>query len=59
MTKEKPGHMGSGFSLESDPPPNGAMSKLFTRFAGWFAWAFGHPLAFILACLATAAWAVT
>lgn len=25
------------------------MSKLFTRFAGWCAWAFGHPLAFILA----------
>jgi hypothetical protein len=20
------------------------MSKLFTRFAGWCAWAFGHPL---------------
>jgi low affinity Fe/Cu permease len=35
------------------------MSKLFTRFAGWCAWAFGHPLAFILACLATAGWAVT
>ena len=35
------------------------MSKLFTRFAGWCAWAFGHPLAFILACLATLAWAVT
>jgi low affinity Fe/Cu permease len=30
-----------------------------TRFAGWCAWAFGHPLAFILACLATLAWAVT
>jgi low affinity Fe/Cu permease len=35
------------------------MSKLFTRFAGWCAWSFGHPLAFILACLATLAWAVT
>jgi low affinity Fe/Cu permease len=35
------------------------MSKLFTRFAGWCAWAFGHPLAFILAGLATLAWAVT
>jgi hypothetical protein len=35
------------------------MSKLFTRFSGWCAWAFGHPLAFILACLATLAWAVT
>lgn len=35
------------------------MSKLFTRFAGWCAWAFGHPLAFILASLATLAWAVT
>lgn len=35
------------------------MSKLFTRFAGWCAWALGHPLAFILACLATIAWAVT
>jgi low affinity Fe/Cu permease len=35
------------------------MSKLFTRFAGWCAWAFGHPLAFILACLATAVWAMT
>ena len=35
------------------------MSKLFTRFAGWCAWAFGHPIAFILACLATLAWAVT
>ena len=37
----------------------GIMSKLFTRFAGWCAWAFGHPLAFILACAATVAWAVT
>jgi len=36
-----------------------AMSKLFTRFAGWCAWAFGHPLAFILACLATVIWAVS
>ena len=35
------------------------MSKLFTRFAGWCAWAFGHPLAFILACLATVIWAVS
>ena len=35
------------------------MSRLFTRFAGWCAWAFGHPLAFILACLATIAWAVS
>jgi hypothetical protein len=35
------------------------MSKLFTRFAGWSVWAFGHPLAFVLACLATLAWAVT
>ena len=35
------------------------MSKLFTRFAGWCAWSFGHPLAFILACVATLAWAVT
>jgi low affinity Fe/Cu permease len=35
------------------------MSKLFTRFAGWCAWAFGHPLAFILACLATLVWAIT
>src|SRR5512144_1887174 len=35
------------------------MSRLFTRFAGWCAWALGHPLAFILACLATIAWAVT
>ncbi|MGB6557928.1 MAG: low affinity iron permease family protein [Pseudolabrys sp.] len=34
------------------------MNKLFTRFAGWCAWAFGHPFAFILACLATAVWAV-
>jgi len=34
------------------------MSKLFTRFAAWCAWAFGHPIAFILACLATLAWAV-
>jgi low affinity Fe/Cu permease len=33
------------------------MNKLFTRFAGWCAWAFGHPLAFILACLATVVWA--
>jgi low affinity Fe/Cu permease len=33
------------------------MSKLFTRFAGWCAWSFGHPLAFILACLATLLWA--
>jgi low affinity Fe/Cu permease len=35
------------------------MSRLFTRFAGWCAWALGHPLAFILACLATIAWAVS
>ena len=35
------------------------MSKLFTRFAGWCVWAFGHPLSFILACLATLVWAVT
>jgi len=35
------------------------VTKLFTRFAGWSAWALGHPLAFILACLATAAWAVS
>jgi low affinity Fe/Cu permease len=35
------------------------MNKLFTRFAGWCAWAFGHPIAFILACLATLALAVT
>jgi hypothetical protein len=35
------------------------MSKLFTRFAGWCAWESGHPIAFILACLATLAWAVT
>ena len=33
------------------------MNKMFTRFAGWCAWAFGHPLAFILACAATLAWA--
>jgi low affinity Fe/Cu permease len=35
------------------------MNKLFTRFAGWCAWAFGHPLAFFLACLATAVWAAS
>ena len=35
------------------------VSKLFTRFAGWCAWAFGHPLAFILACLSTVVWAAS
>jgi low affinity Fe/Cu permease len=35
------------------------VSKLFTRFAGWCAWSLGHPLAFVLACAATLAWAVT
>ena len=35
------------------------MSRMFTRFAGWCAWAFGHPSAFILACIATLTWAVT
>ena len=35
------------------------MNKLFTRFAGWCALAFGHPSAFLLACLATMAWAAS
>lgn len=35
------------------------MSKLFTRFAGGCAWPFGHPVAFIVACAATLAWAVS
>jgi low affinity Fe/Cu permease len=35
------------------------MSTYFTRFAGWSAWAAGHPLAFIVATLACVIWAVT
>jgi low affinity Fe/Cu permease len=35
------------------------MSTLFTRFAGWCAWAAGHPLAFVLASATCIVWAVT
>jgi low affinity Fe/Cu permease len=35
------------------------MNNYFTRFAGWSAWATGHPLAFIIATTACVAWAVT
>lgn len=35
------------------------MNKLFTRFAGWSAWATGHPLAFVVATAACVVWAVT
>jgi low affinity Fe/Cu permease len=35
------------------------MNKYFTQFAGWSAWAAGHPLAFILATAACLVWAVT
>ena len=35
------------------------MSKYFGPFAGWFAWATGHPWAFVLATAACVLWAVT
>jgi low affinity Fe/Cu permease len=35
------------------------MNTLFTRFAGWSAWATGHPLAFVIATAACVIWAVT
>jgi low affinity Fe/Cu permease len=35
------------------------MQSLFTRFAGWCAWATGHPLAFIVASASCVLWAVT
>lgn len=35
------------------------MKSLVTRFAGWVAWATGHPLAFTLATGACLVWAAT
>jgi low affinity Fe/Cu permease len=35
------------------------MQSLFTRFAGWCAWAAGHPLAFVLASATCVLWAVS
>ena len=34
------------------------MKTLFTRFAGWCAWAAGHPLAFVLASGSCIVWAL-
>jgi len=35
------------------------MSTLFTRFAGWCAWAAGHPLAFVVASATCIVWAIS
>lgn len=35
------------------------MNRIFTRFAGWCAWATGHPWAFVLATAACIVWAVS
>jgi low affinity Fe/Cu permease len=35
------------------------MNTYFTRFAGWSAWATGHPLAFVIATASCVIWAVT
>ncbi len=35
------------------------MRALFSRFAGWSAWATGHPLAFVLATSLCLLWAIT
>jgi low affinity Fe/Cu permease len=35
------------------------MNTHFTRFAGWSAWATGHPLAFVIATAACVVWALT
>ena len=32
---------------------------MFSRFAGWVAWALGHPLAFVIATGTCLLWAVT
>ena len=58
MIKNASGVKSTGKRTQSSDQP-GEMSKFFTQFAGWCAWAFGHPIAFILACLMTLAWAVT
>jgi len=34
------------------------VKALFIRFAGWFAWAAGHPFAFVLATASCLAWAL-
>ena len=35
------------------------MNTYFTQFAGWSAWATGHPWAFIVATAACIVWAIT
>ena len=35
------------------------MNKYFTHFAGWSAWAAGHPLAFVTATLGCVIWALS
>jgi low affinity Fe/Cu permease len=35
------------------------MNKIFTRFAGWCAWATGHAWAFVLATVACIVWAIS
>jgi low affinity Fe/Cu permease len=35
------------------------MNKIFTRFAGWCAWAAGHAWAFVLATVACIIWAIS
>jgi low affinity Fe/Cu permease len=35
------------------------MNKIFTRFAGWCAWATGHAWAFVLATAACIVWAIS
>jgi low affinity Fe/Cu permease len=36
-----------------------SMNKYFTHFAGWTAWAAGHPLAFVTATLGCVIWALS
>ena len=35
------------------------MTNIFTRFAGWSAWAAGHPGAFVLATAGCIVWAIS
>jgi low affinity Fe/Cu permease len=35
------------------------MNKHFSRFAGWSAWAAGHPWAFVIATAGCVLWAIT
>ena len=35
------------------------MTNIFTRFAGWSAWAAGHPWAFVLATAGCIVWAIS